>query len=198
MDHLQDVEWTYMQAMAAGGVGNHLPFGCFGNNLGVRASAFAAVGGYRKISFSVTEDLALLQALYQAGWTVRYAVHTMTLVETLPVRSLGDYIRQRHRWARGGTDLGWKAAVFVVTSFALWSGVLASLLLGLYLWAILFLAVRVVGDGVLIAMTARAVRNNRMLIHIPWSVVLLMMTELVVPLIILNKRVTWKNQVFHS
>ncbi len=196
LDRVQDVEWTYTQAMAAGGVGNGIPLGCFGNNLAVRRSAFDAVGGYRSITFSVTEDLALQDAIHRAGWRVRHAIHMNTSVITLPAADIGEYIKQRHRWVRGGTALGWRAAVFVVSSLALWSGIALSIVTGATAWLVGFVVMRVLGDGTLIAMAARAVGRGRLILTIPPAILLLMSTELFLPILALKRKVVWKNQVF--
>ncbi len=195
-DRIQDVEWTYTQAMAAGGIGLGIPLGCFGNNLAVRRDAFEQVGGYRRISFSVTEDLALQQAIHDAGWRVRHAIHEMTSVESLPARSLREYITQRHRWVRGGTSLGWRAVAFVATSVALWLALALALSQTLWWWVVALLLLRIGADGLLISTAVHAVGRYRLLPFIPMSVVVLMITELFLPFLVLKKNVTWKNQVF--
>lgn len=195
-DRIQDVEWTYTQAMAAGGIGLGVPLGCFGNNLAVRRTAFQEVGGYREISFSVTEDLALQQALHDAGWRVRHAFHEMTSVESLPARSLREYITQRHRWVRGGTSLGLRAVVFVTTSVTLWLALALSLWQAMWWWVTALLLLRVVADGLLISMAVHAVGRYRVVPFIPLSMVVLMLTELFLPFLVLKKSVTWKDQVF--
>lgn len=195
-DTIQDVEWTFTQAMAAGGVGWGVPLGCFGNNLAVRRTAFNSVGGYREISFSVTEDLALQQALHDAGWQVRHAFHETTSVETLPAHSLAEYITQRHRWVRGGTSLGLRAVMFVGSSLALWAGLVVSSWFGMWSWFGVLLLLRVMADGSLIAMAGHAVRRYHIIPYIPIAVLVLMATELFLPFLVLKKSVTWKSQVF--
>jgi len=196
LDRVQDVEWTYTQSMAAGGVGNGVPLGCFGNNLAVRRSAFDAVGGYHDITFSVTEDLALQSAIHDAGYRLRHAIHPMTSVETLPVHTMREYLKQRHRWVRGGTALGMRAFWFVLSSLALWGGMVASAATGRISWLVAFIAIRVVADGTLISMAANAVNRRRLIRTVPVAILMLMSTELFLPLLALKKKVTWKNQVF--
>ena len=198
LDRVQDVEWTYTQSMAAGGVGNGVPLGCFGNNLAVRRRAFEAVGGYHDIEFSVTEDLALQAAIHDAGFRLRHAIHPMTSVETLPVDSLKEYVKQRHRWVRGGTALGMRAVWFVLSSLALWGGIVVSLLTQQYGWFVAFVTLRVLADGTLISVAAEAVNRRRLIPTIPIAILMLMSTELFLPLLATRKKVTWKNQVFRN
>jgi 1,2-diacylglycerol 3-beta-glucosyltransferase len=193
---MQDVEWTYMQTMACGGVGNGYPLGCFGNNLAVRRAAFEALGGYRSIAFSVTEDLALQQAMHEAGHELRFFIRPETAVTTLPLLTMMDYWKQRHRWARGGMGLGMRGLIFVLTSMALWTGLLIAGLQGAWLWFIFFIALRLVADGVLISATAVKLRRLSLLPWIIPSMIVLVLTELVLPILILKTSVQWKGQVF--
>lgn len=198
LDRVQDVEWTYTQAMACGSVGNGTPLGCFGNNLAVRKDVFNDLGGYKEISFSVTEDLALQDAVSRAGYRTRHAVHKETSVTTLPVHNLAEYVRQRHRWVRGGAALGMRAFWFVSSSIALWLGVVVSIASGSILWLVAFGALRFLGDGHLIAEAARTINRRQIIPMIFPAMLLLLSTELFLPLLLLKKRVTWKGQTFRA
>ncbi len=198
LDRVQDVEWTYTQSMACGSVGNGTPLGCFGNNLAVRRDVFNELGGYKEISFSVTEDLALQDAVSRAGYRTRHAVHRLTSVTTLPAANITEYIRQRHRWVRGGAALGVRAFWFVGSSLSLWIGITVSLVTGSHLWLVAFLALRFLGDGHLIADAARTINRRRIIPMIFPAMILLLSTELVLPLLLLKKRVTWKGQTFRA
>lgn len=86
--------------------------------------------------------------------------------------------------------------MFVVTSMLLWIGIVASGVMHLWLWMVLLVAMRVVGDAALI--TWALVRLKRTA-TIPWvgpSVVLLMLTELVLPFLLLRRSIVWKGQEF--
>jgi cellulose synthase/poly-beta-1,6-N-acetylglucosamine synthase-like glycosyltransferase len=194
----QDVEWTYTQSMAAGGVGNGAPLGCFGNNLAVRRQVFDQLGGYRSIKFSVTEDMALQLAVADAGYTVRYAVHPSIMVETLPCTRFIEYVKQRHRWVRGGTALGSRAWAFVLTSIALWTGIILSAIVDAWFlfWGFLFM--RLVADSALVALAAATINRRRLYSMIMPAMAVLVLTELLIPLLATRRRVTWKNQVFQG
>jgi len=195
---LQDVEWMYSQAMAKGGVGNDIPLGCYGNNMAIRRSAYDAVGGYAAIPFSITEDLALLQHIADHGKHVIYQCIPQATVETLPCTTLHEYLTQRQRWARGGTALGNRALIFVLSSVAVWVGIVTSLIQHDMIWLSIFLILRVVGDSVLVGIAAVRVRRLSLLPYILPSIIMLMMTELSAPFLSLRKDVTWKGQVFKT
>lgn len=193
---LQDVEWAYSHAMARGSLHNGIPLGCYGNNIAIRRTTFEAIGGYRTIGFSVTEDLALLQTVCRRNGTVVYLCQHDASVTTLPCDTAGEYLRQRQRWARGGTALGAKATAFVVTSLALWIGMVLAAVTGTWMWFIGLAGMRIVGDAALVVWSlARLHRPSTM----PWvlpSIIVLMVTELVVPFLLLQRNVVWKGQRF--
>jgi cellulose synthase/poly-beta-1,6-N-acetylglucosamine synthase-like glycosyltransferase len=197
-DVLQDVEWMYTQAMARAGVNHDIPLGCFGNNLAIRRSVYESLGGYEQITFSVTEDLALLQAVVDAGHEVIYRCREQSAVVTLPCSTFSEYVRQKQRWVRGGVALGWRATIFIVSSIALWSGMLLAIFTSSWMWLLAFILMRVLGDHALIAESLRRVGRA---FRIPWIVpvvVMLFGMEIFLPLLTFRKNVVWKNQVFRQ
>ncbi len=86
--------------LAPVGVGG--AFGCFGNNLAVRREAAIAVGGFRGIGWSVTEDTTLLTAIRDLGrWRVQAAVSAEATVTTAAKPDWRSYINQHTRWNAG-------------------------------------------------------------------------------------------------
>lgn len=195
---MQDVEWAFSNAMARAGLQLGIPLGCFGNNMGIRRDVFHALGGYKGITFSVTEDLALLQAVVQRGHRVAYLCDASSSVETLPCFTLMEYVRQRQRWARGGTALGSRAFAFVATSLALWLGLAIAAAMSYWSWFIGIAVMRVVADASLVAWALLRLRRPSTLPWIIPTVVMLMLTELALPFLVLRKRVVWKGQTFKS
>lgn len=196
LDNIQDVEWTYIQTMAAGGLGNSVPLGCFGNNMAVRKSVFDELGGYSTIPFSVTEDMALQIAIHDSGHRVRFTVSSKTKVETRPCSSIAEYTRQRHRWIRGGRALHLRGLIFVLTSISLWLGIIFSIIFEGWSWLAALISLRLLADGGLIAYTAIVIQRYSLLPFILPSMALLWLTELAIPFIALKKNVRWKGQVF--
>ena len=77
-------------------------FGCFGNNLAVRREAAVAVGGFRGLGWSVTEDTTLLTAIRDLGrWKVRAAVSAAGTVTTTAKSDWASYVEQHTRWNAG-------------------------------------------------------------------------------------------------
>ncbi len=195
-DRFQEVEWLYMHTMARAGVGMGLPFGCYGNNLSVRRKDFEEIGGYKRIKFNITEDLALLQAFTSVGKKARYVTHPLATVRTKPCPTVKDYMRQRHRWTNGGVELGMKAVLFVITSVSLWSGIAASFVSGVPEYALALFGVRVVCDGALITHSFFRLKLFSLLPWIVPSVAFFMLLELIVPFMLLDRNVVWKGRIF--
>lgn len=193
---IQAVEWIYMHTLASAGVALGKPLGCFGNNLSVRRSVYDELGGYEKIHFSVTEDLALLQAVHKAGYKVYYPCSFETAVTTLPCADFAEYISQHRRWALGGFNLGWVAPVFVFTSLIIWTGLIIGILTGNLLWISAVLFTRVFGDFSIIISSMGRLRQNHLQSRIISSVLYFMFIELILPPLMLNKKIVWKGQVF--
>ena len=193
---LQDVEWLYTHSMAQGSLTNGIPIGCFGNNLAVDAKAFRALGGYNLVSFSITEDLALLQAMVKAGHHVAYICSADSAVETLPCNTLAEYLHQKQRWVRGGTQLGWRATIFVTTSVLYWTGLVLSVATLSATWILIFVALRAIGDGVLINLSVIRLRRWSSIPAIAPCLIILLLLELILPILVLRKRVVWKGQTF--
>jgi len=195
-DRIQAVEWIYLVTMASAGIGLKMPLGCYGNNYSIRRSDYDAVGGYSNIKFSVTEDLALLQAVHNHGRDVRYLIDHRSVVHTLGVPDFSAYLNQHHRWAIGGLELGWKAFVFIVSSVALWTGIAASLLSANFLLCLWLFIGRLLMDSILILPTILKIKDYKLIKWLPLSAVCFSLAELIVPVLLLKKKVVWKGQVF--
>jgi len=197
-DKIQATEWIYMHTMAMGGIGMSQPLGCYGNNLTFRKQNYNAFGGYKTIPFSVTEDLALQKAFHKNSYGVHYYISYETLVDTKPCKNIIEYFNQHHRWARGGLNLGWRAAIFVLSSFSFWAGLIYFAIIG-NIWNlfILFL-IRLLGDFILLYPSLSILKRKDLLPYIFISVPFFLLVELTIPIAVLKKKVEWKNQVFES
>ncbi|MGB9770766.1 MAG: glycosyltransferase [Candidatus Kapaibacteriota bacterium] len=197
-DKIQTVEWIYMHTMAMGGVGMKQPLGCYGNNLTFRKSYYNNIGGYKNIPFSVTEDLALQKAFHKYKYKIYYYIDPETTVDTKPVKNFAEYFAQHHRWARGGLNLGWRAVIFVLSSFSIWAGLIYFAIVLDILHMLLLLGIRILGDALLLANPLIILRKRKYLQWIPLSVLFFLIIELTIPFSILNRNVVWKGQIFKT
>lgn len=195
-DKYQAVEWLFTHTMACGGVGMNTALGCYGNNLSIKKSVYEEIGGYKKIPFSVTEDLALQQAVYNYDGKVDYICDKKATVRTKPLSTFNDYLKQRHRWAVGGKKLGWKATIFVLTSLLIWVALLLSIISGNLLLALIIFSSKILGDSFLVFSSMKIVKEKGLVINILPSLFIFFIMELIVPMLLLKKKVNWKGQTF--
>ena len=87
----------------SGTAGLGLLTGCFGNNLAVRREVIDAIGGFRALGYTTTEDAALLGAVNrQKKWKGRVSTLKETMIETAPQKSWKGFMSQHVRWNMGG------------------------------------------------------------------------------------------------
>jgi cellulose synthase/poly-beta-1,6-N-acetylglucosamine synthase-like glycosyltransferase len=102
----QSLDWLYLQSCAAACAALGRPLTWMGNNLAFRRASYEDIGGYAALGFSITEDYALLRALYtKNSSSVRFIRNGGSLVKSKPVRTFRDIYRQRLRWAIGGSSI---------------------------------------------------------------------------------------------
>ncbi len=195
---LQAVEWTSTHTMASAAVYYKQYLGCYGNNMSVRRRAYEAVGGYTSIPFSVTEDLALLQAITSAGFFARYLCTAESGVSTLALQTLSEYIAQHKRWAIGGRGLGYRAVLFVMTSAVFWTGLVVAALQGDWIWVLAILLARVLNDFAINAPVLNIFGRNRLQPYTVPAVLFFSLLELVLPFLLLDSTTRWKGQTFKS
>jgi cellulose synthase/poly-beta-1,6-N-acetylglucosamine synthase-like glycosyltransferase len=102
-DRIQAIDWLFLQGVAAGATNCGIPISILGNNFAFRKSAYLETGGYSAIGFSLTEDMALLQAIRKLKkWKIKYALNSKTRVYSLPLNTFQELLNQRLRWVSGG------------------------------------------------------------------------------------------------
>lgn len=197
-ERIQANEWVYMHAMARGGIAWAQPLGCFGNNISIRRSALESIGGYTNLEFSLTEDLALQQAVSKKGWKIDYLCSEGSSVDTEACSSVRSYLSQHARWARGGKQLGWRASIFVGTSLVFWLALLSAIIVGDWQSYVALGALRIVGDVALISLALTSLKRGDYLRWLVPSVAFFLIMELFIPFTLFPKSNTWKGRVFIS
>ncbi len=197
-ENMQAIEWIMLHSMASAGLAFRHPLGCYGNNIAIRRNDFFEIGGYYEIKFSVTEDLALIRTLVNRGKFVRYHPHPDSLIFTKPCKNFTELKSQHHRWATGGLELGWKAALFVFTTAVFWLGLLLSILSFNPLWVFAIIATRLLWDSILMIPQLIRLKEQRLIKWLIPSIFVLMIWELIIPFLLLDKKVVWKGQVFEQ
>ena len=103
LQRFQAFEQPLLNQYNLGSAGIGLATGCFGNNMAVRANAVKAIGGFRALGYSVTEDAMLLDAICRkGGWRPRASIGASSTVRTAGMSRWSDYVNQHTRWNAGG------------------------------------------------------------------------------------------------
>lgn len=194
----QAVEWNTTNTMASAGVFYRQYLGCFGNNMSIRRDVYCMLGGYRAIPFSVTEDLALLQAVGRNGLSIAYLCSKESCVETEACTTLGEYIRQHQRWVHGAKALGWRAYTFVATTLLFWLGLIASAAVGSWTIAAAILVARLGADALLNVPSLVRLGRRELIWWIFPTTIAFGFLELSLPFLALSRSIQWKDQVFEA
>ncbi len=155
-DRYQDFDQPLVHQYSTGSAGLGQPTGCFGNNLALRAPVLAAIGGFRSLGYTITEDAALIGAASRAGWKVRASTLAATLIATAPQPSWRAFVNQHVRWNGGAFFSNDRAAawgyryltLFLILSVAVAPGAL------LAPWLLVWPITSLVSIGTLAALAA--------------------------------------------
>ena len=103
---IQALDWVFLFGLASATAGWNKPLTAIGNNLSVRRLTYDATGGYGHISFSVTEDYALVQSIItKTDYRVAFPVNQHAVVRSRACQNLKQLFRQKQRWGVGGLDI---------------------------------------------------------------------------------------------
>ena len=107
--NIQALDWLILQTIAASSSNAKLPITILGNNFGFRILAYKAVGTFKEIGFSVTEDYVLMRAIEKTKqWKIKYTLDADSTIFSHPQSNLFQFYRQRKRWIIGGKGMrGW-------------------------------------------------------------------------------------------
>lgn len=114
---LQTIDWLYNLTLTHLLSSMGVPITAMGNNMAVSRAAYAAVGGYEALPFSVVEDYTLFRAIVTKGYGFRNLLSEQALARTKPVDTFGQLLHQRKRWMRGATDLPVWMVVLLYTQY---------------------------------------------------------------------------------
>lgn len=192
----QDAEWTYMNTYASAGIGLGTALGCFGNNLAVSKEAYYKIGGYHNLEFSVTEDYALLKAVLEGKYEVRYICDKKTNVETLACPTIKEYIKQHKRWAIGGISLGWKAFLHVLSSACITATFIIAIIETSLILLAINVIIRILGDVFVLFPIYNILDRRHLKRGIIIFITMCSILEIIIPFTLINQEVEWKGQVF--
>ena len=118
-------------------------------------AAYAAIGGYEALPFSIIEDYTLFRAVLARGFGYRHMFGPEVLARSLPIRGWRALLRQRRRWLRGVEALPWQPKLGVVGFTSVWPALLGLALLAGPGAALLAWALKMLVQGIFVAVCFR-------------------------------------------
>ena len=198
-DIAQSLEMTELLGLSMAAINYGIPVSVIGNNLSIRKAAYEDIGGYRNIPFSVTEDVALFQTVWNSGkWKVRFKANNDLLVKSEPPGSFFTWWRQKHRWVIGGKEIRLMGKIILLLGFiGAFTLIAAPFVLPLN-FALAAIAVKFAGDLLVIYPTLRGLKQLKLIWFLPVYQLYLFFFLLCVPILYLQKEVRWKGRVYHT
>lgn len=197
---IQAIDWFLLFGAAAATAAWNIPLTAIGNNLSLRRQAYDKVGGYRNLPFSVTEDYALVQAIWQkTRLRVRYPLNIHTLVLSKPCASWKELFRQKQRWGVGGLEMVLRGFLLMSVHFALH----LLILVGVFFASPWLLAAAIgekcLADLLFLWKPIQRFRKYSLLKYFIFFELYYSIYELLLPFVaLLSKKVIWKERAFNE
>ena len=168
---------------------------CMGNNLLLSRKAYLQVGGFDALGYSITEDRELLAAVWKKKLRIAPVEPFHAAAITFPAPSAKGYYQQLLRWTYGGfgksSNLSLLAAVAGGQNIALLVALTGILPVPVAVFAFCNMAL----TWIFVAAAFRKMRSKEnALLWLPFSIVLLGETLLLIVSFIFRRPVTWKDR----
>ena len=196
-DGVQSIDWSYLLGMACAAANIKIPLSVIGNNISVRRAAYESVGGYRKIPFSVTEDHALFEAIWnKKPWKVRFPLHPDLVVMSAPCPDFKSWWRQKHRWVKGGEGLKFVGYVIFILGLLAQLAMVTALFMLPFTTALAVIGIKWAADLLVIVPVLLRTGKQSLLKYFPVYEIYLALFVFSMPIMIAQKNVKWKGRVY--
>jgi 1,2-diacylglycerol 3-beta-glucosyltransferase len=193
---MQTMDWFSLFSVAAATTRMGIPLTAVGTNFSIRRSAYDAVGGYRAIPFSITEDYALFHAVVSTKkYRACFPIDSGALVVSEPCRTWRELYRQRKRWFAGGSGMDMTVLACFLPAWAMHGLIPAALVLGYVPAGLGAIAVKFAADFIMAIPSLLAFRRGELLWVFPLYFIYFYLYVLIFPPIsFLSPRVRWKDR----
>lgn len=194
---MQRLDGVHLQSIGSAAMGLGVPLGVIGNNMAVRRAAYDSVGGYRAIPFSVTEDFALFRAIHEHGGRLGFPCDRDACMWTEPCATLRDVVRQKQRWARGGTANLFPGAYVLIVAVAMLVAFCVAPFVSVSAWIVVWVA-KFGADLLLMLPTMHRLGVALRPHHFVMFEFYFLAQALVMPLLLARRTVVWKGRSYRS
>jgi 1,2-diacylglycerol 3-beta-glucosyltransferase len=203
-DGVQSIDWSYLLGMACAAANIKIPLSVIGNNISVRRTAYESVGGYREIPFSVTEDHALFEAIWnkkrngEPMWKVSFPLHPDLVVMSQPCPDFKSWWRQKHRWVKGGEGLKFVGYVIFILGLLAQLAMVTAFIVLPFPIALATVAIKWSADLLVIVPVLTRTRKLSLLKYYPIYEIYLALFVFSMPIMLAQKNVKWKGRVYRN
>lgn len=196
---IQTIDWFALFTVASATNAMGFPVTAVGTNFSVRRSAYDAVGGYRKIPFSVTEDYALFHAVTShPSYRAVFPMDSRAIVTSEPCPTWKDLYRQRKRWFTGGKGMDLTSIGIFAVIWLMHAGIVGGLLMNSPA-AFLALGIKAAADVCLVLPAIVRFRKPALLAAFAfYEVYFFLYVMLFPPIVLIHGNVVWKDRDFKA
>ncbi len=196
---IQTIDWFALFTVASATNSMGFPVTAVGTNFSVRRTAYEAVGGYRKIPFSVTEDYALFHAVTShPSYRAVFPMDPGTIVTSEPCPTWKDLYRQRKRWFTGGKGMDLKSVGIFAVIWLMHAGIIGGLILNAPV-AMVALGIKAAADLILMLPGIVRFRKPALLAAFPfYEIYFFLYVMLFPPIVLIHRNVVWKDRDFKA
>jgi cellulose synthase/poly-beta-1,6-N-acetylglucosamine synthase-like glycosyltransferase len=196
--YIQSLDWIYLLSLASCSAGINKILSCLGNNLSFSKNAYNDIGGYERVGFSVTEDLALMRTIDKdKRFKIKYPLNPLTLVKTEACESFKELYNQKRRWFRGGVNINLLGYILGVELYVMNFFLLLGLLFVNPLLYLLIIFVKIISELSITIPVYKKLRIKKLLRYYPIFQIYFALYGVLLPLsFILGKGINWKERKF--
>lgn len=121
---MQEIDWWNTLGIVKAVTDLNLPATGLGNNMVISREAYDECGGFKKIPFSLTEDLEISKAISKHGFKIKHQVSENFLLKTKAEKDLSSLLKQRKRWMAGVLTLSFSWKIILGLQFLYYPAIL--------------------------------------------------------------------------
>ncbi len=192
---MQYLEWLYLMGLF-NTIDAIKPITAMGNNMAFKADKYFDTGGYENLTFSVTEDIQLMNEFAKKGYIHKHILSAENLSFQKPLNTIIDLLKQRKRWFQGGK----KQPFYIWILFGVYAGFLPAIVaLFIFNWqpAIYILAAKCLADGLFIRTISQRLQVRTGLFWLPvFEIYLFIINPFILAYSLITQKVEWKEREF--
>jgi cellulose synthase/poly-beta-1,6-N-acetylglucosamine synthase-like glycosyltransferase len=194
---LQAMDWLFALGLMQVVSDLDFPVSTMGNNMLLRRQAYESVGGFEGIMFSITEDVAIFNAIIKKGWGFRNIYDRSVLALSTPAAGFSEFLHQRKRWMRGSMHLPLYMTVILILHSAYYPVLLPFFLYTSVGMALAIFAFKLLLQSLYVHLCLRRVSQSAAWwFYIAFELYLVVSSVILIIYFFLPLNITWKGRKY--